>query len=302
MTLPVDQVPDRHADITSMRDKTMVPVLAGGGTRLPAHVGILTALEEMDYRMDRLIGVSGGSIVAALYAHGYDTDYLRDLVFDVDFRQFRGFSLHLLARRGGLSTGERFETWLDEQLEGVTFEELGRELHVVATDVRTGEPVIFDRERTPQIRVARAVRFSMGIPLLFTFENYGRHLMTDGSILAEDALYRRWVDDDTPVVYFRLRSTREAQTTKESRLFPLADYLTMLLRTFMTSISREYISSDYWRNTVVVETGDISPIEFALSAEQKQFLHDRGRETVMAVIPMKLDGAPAPAVAAGSTG
>ena len=53
----------------------------------------------------------------------------------------------------------------------------------------------------------RAVRFSMGIPLLFTFEKYKDHLMVDGSILAEDALYHEWSDDDTPVVYFRLRST-----------------------------------------------------------------------------------------------
>lgn len=272
-----------------MYEKCMVPVLAGGGTRLPAHVGILSALEEMAYRVDKLVGVSGGSIVAALYAHGHDTAHLKRLVFDVDFRQFRGFSLHLLARRGGLCTGERFENWLDEQLDGTTFEQLERELHVVATDVRTGEPVIFDAEHTPEMRVSRAVRFSMGIPLLFTFEKFGRHLMVDGSILAEDALYHRWVDDDTPVVYFRLRAARDPKPAEESRLFPLVDYLNMLLRTFMTSISREYISDDYWRNTVVVETGDVSPIEFALSAEQKLALFDRGRDTVLEVIPMKLE-------------
>ena len=79
-----------------------------------------------------------------------------------------------------------------------TFADLERELYVVATDVRSGEPVIFDRERSPDLRVARAVRFSMGIPLLFTFEPYKHHLMVDGSILAEDALYHAWTDDDTP--------------------------------------------------------------------------------------------------------
>jgi len=274
-----------------MTAKKMIPVLAGGGTRLPAHVGVLTALEDMHYQIDQLVGVSGGSIVAALYANGYSTEYLKNLAFDVDFRQFRGFSLQKLLFAGGLSTGERFESWLDDQLKGATFAQLERELHVVATDVRSGKPVIFDIENSPDFRVARAVRFSMGIPLLFTFEKYKNHLMVDGSILAEDALYHEWSDDGTPVVYFRLRSTREARAGKEHSIFPLPDYLTMLIRTFMTSISREYISAPYWRNTVVVETGENSPLEFAMTPEQKQDLFQRGFDTVQTVIPLKLEGA-----------
>ena len=275
-----------------MSVKRLIPVLAGGGTRLPAHVGILTALEQMQYRVDRLVGVSGGSIVAALYAHGYSTDYLKKLAIDVDFRQFRGYSLRRLLFAGGLSTGERFEDWLDDQLAGATFSELERELHVVATDVRSGEPVIFDKTRSPTVRVARAVRFSMGIPLLFTFERYKQHLMVDGSILAEDALYQPWSEDDTPVVYFRLRANREVADVRESSVFPLPDYLTMLIRTFMTSISREYISESYWRNTVVVETGNVSPIEFAMTLEQKQDLYRRGLETAQQVLPVKLQQTP----------
>ncbi len=267
----------------------MVPVLAGGGTRLPAHVGVLTALEDMDYRMDQLVGVSGGSIVAALYAFGHDTEHLKNLAFNVDFRQFRGYSVKKLLFSGGLSNGERFETWLDEQLDGASFATLRRNLHVVATDVRSGEPVIFDRERSPDFPVARAVRFSMGIPLLFTFEPYKHHLMVDGSILAEDALYHPWADDDTPVVYFRLRSTREAAQVQVSRVFPLPDYLTMLIRTFMTSISREYINTDYWRNTIVIETGDISPVEFAMPVAKKEELYRRGLETVRQLVPAKVE-------------
>ena len=271
----------------------MIPVLAGGGTRLPAHVGVLTALERMQYGVEQLVGVSGGSIVASLYACGYSTEYLKNLAFDVDFRQFRGFSLPKLLFAGGLSTGERFESWLDEQLQGATFRHLERELHVVATDVRSGEPVVFDSERSPDFPVARAVRFSMGIPLLFTFEKYKDHLMVDGSILAEDALYRDWAGDDTPVVYFRLRSTREAEQVSVSRFFPLPDYLTMLIRTFMTSISREYINTAYWRNTIVIETGDISPVEFAMPLARKEELFRRGLETVREIVPIKLEQAPA---------
>ncbi len=46
----------------------IVPVLAGGGTRLPAHVGVLTALQDMGIEYRHLVGVSGGSVVASLAA------------------------------------------------------------------------------------------------------------------------------------------------------------------------------------------------------------------------------------------
>ena len=65
-----------YAANPGMAAKKMIPVLAGGGTRLPAHVGVLTALEQMQYGIEQLVGVSGGSIVASLYACGYSTDYL----------------------------------------------------------------------------------------------------------------------------------------------------------------------------------------------------------------------------------
>ena len=91
------------------------------------------------------------------------------------------------------------------------------------------------------------------------------------------------------MVYFRLRSTREAEEVRESHVFPLPDYLTMLIRTFMTSISREYISTAYWRNTIVIETANISPLEFALSPERKEALYRSGLETVRELIPVKFE-------------
>ena len=51
-------------------NRHVLPILAGGGTRLSAHVGILQALQDLDLTFTHLVGVSGGSIVAALYATG----------------------------------------------------------------------------------------------------------------------------------------------------------------------------------------------------------------------------------------
>jgi NTE family protein len=272
-----------------LEHKTMVPILAGGGTRLPAHVGVLKALDELDIKIEHLVGVSGGSIVAALWASGWDIEHMKQLSVDVDFTRFREFKLGQLLFHGGLSSGDIFEKWMDEQLNGVTFEQLEKELHIVATDVKNGSPVIFDRKTTPDFKVSTAVRYSMGIPLLFAFKKYKDHLMVDGSILAEDSLRRDWTGNGTTACCFRLKANKPIKNHKRiSRLFPLADYMQMLMKTFMSTISREFINDAFWNTTIVINTDDISPVEFNLSVEKKLMLHDRGYKTTLDVLPMKL--------------
>ncbi|MFT6915446.1 MAG: NTE family protein [Motiliproteus sp.] len=272
-----------------MTTPRIVPILAGGGTRLPAHIGILTALQELGIRFEHLVGVSGGSIVGALYAAGHSVDAINQVAMETDFGHFLSQSLFKLLRSGGLSSGDQFEEWMDAKLKGVTFQELAYDFHVVATDVRTGEPVIFDKTRTPDLKVSAAVRFSMSIPILFSFKPFKHHLLVDGSILSEEALQRDWSDQGDPVVCFRLRSTQAVVTNKRQPLIPLKLYLGMLIRTFMTTMSREYISDAFWHSTVIVHTGAISPIDFRLSKEQKQQLFKAGYDTARSVVPFKLN-------------
>jgi NTE family protein len=265
----------------------LVPVLTGGGTRLPAHIGVLAALADLGVGYDRLVGVSGGSIVAALCAAGWTPPRMLELAFEVEFARFRGRSLLELALRGGLSSGDVFERWLDGLLEGRCFGDLDLDLAVVATDVRACCPVVFERASTPSVKVSRAVRFSMGIPLLFTFQRWGEALLVDGSILSEDALHRSWTADGTPACVFRLRSEAGGVPLPVNRWFPLVGYTHMLIRTFMTTISREFVDARYWPRTVVIDTGHGSPLEFRLDRARKTDLYRRGYETTRAIVPMK---------------
>jgi NTE family protein len=266
----------------------LVPVLAGGGTRLPAHIGALQALRDMNIAYEHIVGVSGGSIVAALSALGKTPAELRQLASAENFSQFRGMSLIRLLREGGLSSGNSFERWVEKATDAVTFREVPGNLHIVATDVRAQAPVVFNRQLTPDLKVARAVRFSMGIPLIFTFKNYEGKLLVDGSILAEDALRRDWAKDGTAALFIRMRAKTGTSTPFENGIFPLPAYLRMLMRTFMTSISREYVRDAYWTMTLIVETDEITPLEFDLSPIQKDRLYQAGYDQTMKYLPIKL--------------
>ena len=84
---------------------------------------------------------------------------------------------------------------------------------------------------------------------------------------------------------------------------PLRSYLEMLVNTFMTTMSREYINEQFWLSTIIIDTGDVSPVDLHLSADEKQQLYTTGYTTTLAVLPEKLarSGALAGSVSAGSS-
>lgn len=267
--------------------RQVLPILAGGGTRLSAHVGILQGLHDLDLTFDHLVGVSGGSIVAALYAAGKPLQELYRLAIETNFNQFLGQSLITLFRKGGLSTGRVFEEWVDDQLRGICFKDLDMNLFIIASDVATGEPVIFSKVNSPDLKVSRAVRFSISIPIIFSFNEHQNQILVDGSILSEDALLRDWAGDGTPAICFRLRGTASGENHSKSYI-PIINYLTLLIRSFMTTMSREYVHDEFWHNTVVVETGCTSPIAFNLSHQQKVELYEKGYHTTINVVSNKV--------------
>lgn len=274
----------------------LVPIFAAGGTRLSTHIGIITALEELNIHFEHLVGVSGGSIVSSLYASGMPLNEIKELALTTDFNQFRGFSLLTLIRQGGLCSGDRFEQWIDNQLKGATFKDLPKDLHIVASDLKSCQPVIFNKDNTPDVKVSLAVRFSMSIPLVFSFKTFDKYLMVDGSVLSEEALYRDWSKKGIPVLCFRLRAECYYEDVPLNGLFPIKNYILLLIRAFMTTMSREYVNEDFWHNTVIVNIGNISPINFNMTKEQKLELFQCGYETTIKVVPWKLLKQKAPLV------
>ena len=215
-------------------------------------------------------------------------EQIKQLALTTDFRRFRGFSLIRLLTQGGLCSGDTFENWMDELLKGATFNDIEKDLHILATDVNGGGPVIFNKTTSPTLKISKAVRFSMSIPLFFSFQNYGSHILVDGAILSEDALYNDWAGDGTKIICFRLKSEQVSETGFKKSWLPLKQYVIMLIKTFMTAMSREYVHDNHWQNTIIVNTGMLSPVDFNMSLEQKELLFKVGYETALEFVPKRL--------------
>jgi NTE family protein len=59
-----------HAQTAATPRPVIALVLAGGGARGGAHIGVLKVLEEQHVPIDIIVGTSAGSIVGAAYASG----------------------------------------------------------------------------------------------------------------------------------------------------------------------------------------------------------------------------------------
>ena len=63
-------------------------VLAGGGVKGIAHVGVLSVLHERGYRFERAAGTSAGAVVAALVAAGMPPPRMQELLGDSTTARF----------------------------------------------------------------------------------------------------------------------------------------------------------------------------------------------------------------------
>ena len=106
--------------------------LGSGGAKGMAHLGALKAFEEAGIAFDVVSGASIGSIVGALYAYGYSSTDMFELVKSLDFGEYTRLIMLRLDGNGLAVALEKF-------LGGVQdFEDLKLPFAAVATDPETG--------------------------------------------------------------------------------------------------------------------------------------------------------------------
>jgi NTE family protein len=144
--------------------------LSGGGAHAAAHAGCILALDAEKIPVTGIAGVSGGALVAAAWAGGADLRQLVDAASRLHpWAWVRGWG-------GGLLSGTKLGAMIDEFIPEPSFARLRCRVSVLATDVDTGEPVVF-REGN----VRDAVRASCSFPGVFPpFVLNGRRLYDGG--------------------------------------------------------------------------------------------------------------------------
>lgn len=149
--------------------------LGGGAARGFAHIGVIQVLEEAGIRPDLVVGTSAGSLVAALYAAGLNGAALGRLARQMD----EGALADWAFPGRGLLRGEALARFVREHTGGRLIEHMALPLGIVATELNSGEPVLF-RVGDP----GQAVRASSAVPAVFQPVAIAGHEYVDGGLVS----------------------------------------------------------------------------------------------------------------------
>ncbi len=155
--------------------KEVALVLSSGSSRGMAHIGAIRALLENGYTITSVAGTSMGAIVGGMYAAG-KLDELERWCLSLDRRHILQL-IDFAPTNNSLVKGDRVVSELEAMIPDVRIEDLPIPLTIVATDVHTGEEVLFT-----QGRLIDAIRASMSLPLFFRPFKHDKQLLVDGGL------------------------------------------------------------------------------------------------------------------------
>jgi len=153
----------------------IILALGGGGARGFAHIGVLQVFEEASLKISGIVGTSMGALVGSTYAAETDLYYLARLVDALGWESLIDFRLPTL----GLIDGVKVQTLIDLLTKGKKIEELRLPFWAVATDLHTGEEIVFKEGL-----LAPAVRASISVPGIFHPVEYNERILVDGAVVA----------------------------------------------------------------------------------------------------------------------
>ncbi|GAP35691.1 UPF0028 protein YchK [Piscinibacter sakaiensis] len=163
------------APAPALRPPRVGLALGGGAARGFAHVGVIQVLEENGLAPALVAGTSAGSLVATLYASGLDGRRLAGLAETMDESSFTDWAYP----GRGLLRGEQLARYVREHTGGRPIEQMRLPLGIVATDLDSGQPMLF-RRGDPGV----AVRASSAVPAVFQPVRIGDREYVDGGLVS----------------------------------------------------------------------------------------------------------------------
>jgi NTE family protein len=149
--------------------------LGGGFARGYAHLGVLRVFEEQGIPISCLTGSSIGSIIAAAYASRTPLPRIIAKCREIRFRDFARWRVS----RFGLASNERLGALVQRFFDSRQFEDLHIPTAIVATDLGTGDAVLFKEGS-----ISDAIRASCAFPGLFEPVHIGTRYLADGGLVA----------------------------------------------------------------------------------------------------------------------
>lgn len=298
-------------------------VCSGGGIKGISYGGAFAELENYGilyqdgkFKIKGICGVSAGSIASSLIAVGYNPKELDEIMSTIDFEEIADDKLGYIR-----DTINFFEDWgicpgayimelmgdlikkktgnADYTLEDL-YRDTGLKLVIVATDMTYQRSVYFyagnSVKEYSNIPIRKAVRMSMGIPLMFEPYEYHGSYFVDGGVLDNYPLH--CFDGEYPgdpkarlnlcepnhhVLGLRITTSDEFgnyKTATKHVYTGLFQYGMSFINTFLTENDRRVMTPSFWVRTIMIITPNYPLSKFDLTDKEKEELVTIGKNYV----------------------
>ena len=159
-----------------VKSKNVALALSSGGARGLAHIGAIEELEAHGYHISSIAGCSMGALIGGVYAAGKLEEF-REWMKTIDrtkMLELTDFSLSL----NHLVKGKRIIEAIMEFVPDVAIEDLPIPYCAVATDLKAGKEVVFNKGS-----LFEAIRASISLPSFYAPVERDDMILIDGGVV-----------------------------------------------------------------------------------------------------------------------
>jgi NTE family protein len=263
--------------------------LGGGGIFGYAEVGALTELEKYAkyLQIESVCGTSVGSIISTLYAIGYTTTEMYDIIFSLDFTALIQDSyvpyINLYIKYG-MYAAKKLEDKIEElitrktNIKNCTFSQVAMNLTIVVTNINQQKPYFFNKTNTPMMIISKAIRMSVSYPIIMMPVLYEGDYWGDGGEFLNYPITIFENMEETIGITFAAHNENKDGTLKiRTHIDTNAEYIKSLACTMSRSAYISQITPAHLNRSVVIGISeDVTSMEFNISNEKKKMIYECG--------------------------
>jgi predicted acylesterase/phospholipase RssA len=271
--------------ILKFSNKPSVLVLSGGAIKGIAHIGVISALEQLNLldNISTIVGSSIGALVGALIVLGYTPKELEHFSFKFEFERLKKLNFDNFIDKYGLDNGERIDTVIKTLIkqkvnnEEITLKELydktKKTFIATASCVEDGKTYYLHHQNEPDLQLYLALKMTTCIPFLYIPIKYKNKHFVDGACTNNYPI-ELFKDKMHDVIGVYICSGKS-----HHKISSIEDYAFRLITAMVNN--GEKIAEQYKDNTILVPISDINITTFDLSIKKKKEIFRSGFESCM---------------------
>ena len=271
-------------------------VLSGGGVRGISYVGVFLELEKRGFlkNLKEIFGVSVGGLFGLAYSIKYSPNDLYEFTDSFDFLLMTNIepdNIFNFFYTFGVDNKENLEKLIDSILRNkgystdITFKELYEKtnfyIRFLATNLNKCCAQEFSYKKTPTIKVKFGLLSSMSVPGYFIPSREGDTIYVDGALINNFPMDLLSEYEVNTTLGFTFSEDIHISTIESIEEFFYQIYACMYVT------KKNNILNRIREKTIIISSGNYSMMNFNISKEDKNYLIESGRQSVVNYFELK---------------